>query len=64
VYDPNGGLNVYDPQTGREVAALDSGRGHWNSPIIVDGRIALPEGTANGRPADGVLDIWRLPRKP
>jgi outer membrane protein assembly factor BamB len=61
VYDPSGGLRVYLPETGREVARLDAGSGHWNSPIVVDGRIALPEGSANQHRTTGVLDIWRLP---
>ena len=62
VYDPGGGLHVYGAATGRELADLDCGRGHWNSPIVVDGRIALPEGDANDRATRGVLDIWRVPR--
>jgi outer membrane protein assembly factor BamB len=61
VYDPAGGLRVYEPETGRQLAALDCGNGHWNSPIVVDGRIALPEGNANQHLTTGVLDIWRLP---
>jgi outer membrane protein assembly factor BamB len=61
VYDPGGGLRVYVPETGKEVATLECGRGHWNSPIVVDGRIALPEGDANQRRDSGVLNIWRLP---
>lgn len=61
VYDPGGGLRVYEPQTGKEIATLESGGGHWNSPIVVDGRIALPEGNANQHRTSGVLDIWRLP---
>lgn len=61
VYDPHGGLHVYEPVTGRQIATLDCGPGHWNSPIVVDGRIALPEGNANSRLGGGVLDIWRLP---
>jgi len=61
VYDPQGSLRVYEPDTGREIAALDCGAGHWNSPIVADGRIALPEGTANAHRVDGVLDIWRVP---
>ena len=61
VYDPDGGLHVYVPETGQEVATLASGGGHWNSPIVVDGRIALPEGDANQHRTTGVLDIWRLP---
>ena len=61
VYDPGGSLRVYAPQSGQQLAALNSGGGHWNSPIIVDGRIALPEGNANGHNTSGVLNIWRLP---
>jgi outer membrane protein assembly factor BamB len=60
VYDPGGGLNVYVPSIGRLVATLSSGGGHWNSPIVVDGRVALPEGNANDHATKGVLDIWRL----
>jgi outer membrane protein assembly factor BamB len=61
VYDPGGSLRVYAPQTGQQLAALNSGSGHWNSPIVVDGRIALPEGNANQHNTSGVLNIWRLP---
>src|SRR5579862_4742474 len=58
VYSPGGGLNVYVPTSGRLVATLACGGGHWNSPIVVDGRIALPEGNANDHSTSGVLDIW------
>jgi hypothetical protein len=61
VYDLGGGLRVYVPETGQQVTVLASGGGHWNSPIIVDGRIALPEGNANQHRTTGVLNIWRLP---
>jgi outer membrane protein assembly factor BamB len=64
VYDPAGGLRVYEPETGRQIANLECGRGHWNSPIVIDGRIALPEGGASrGAPAagtQGVINIWRV----
>jgi outer membrane protein assembly factor BamB len=60
VYDPDGGLNVYRPATGAVVAKLAAGSGHWNSPIVTDGRIALPEGNANDHRLSGVLDIFRL----
>jgi outer membrane protein assembly factor BamB len=59
VYDPRGGLRIYEARSGRLVANLECGRGHWNSPIVVDGRIALPEGNANSQSTTGVLDIWR-----
>jgi PQQ-like domain len=61
VYSPGGGLNVYRPTTGKLVTTLPSGGGHWNSPIVVDGRVALPEGNANDHATSGVLDIWHLP---
>lgn len=59
VYDPSGALRIYDAPTGRPLAVLPCGAGHWNSPIVVDGRIALPEGNANSHSTSGVLDIWR-----
>jgi len=62
VYDPGGGgLRVYRLATGALAATLPCGGGHWNSPIIVDGKIALPEGNANHHSTNGILDIWRLP---
>jgi len=61
VYDPHGGgLHVYGPATGRLLATLPAGPGHWNSPIVTDGRIALPEGNANDAQTSGVLNIYRL----
>ena len=62
VYDPHGGLRVYEATSGRLIATLPCGPGHWNSPIVADGRIALPEGNANWHRTTGVLDIWRLPK--
>jgi hypothetical protein len=60
VYDPHGGgLNVYRPGSPKPVATLAAGAGHWSSPIVVDGQIALPEGNANDHLTHGVLDIWR-----
>lgn len=68
VYDPRGGLYVYDATSGHQLDELDCDGGHWNSPIVVDGMIALPEGDANDHGTRGVLNIWRLPplvtRKP
>jgi outer membrane protein assembly factor BamB len=61
VYAPGGGLNVYEASSGRRIATLPCGSGHWNSPIVVDGKIILPEGNANRRDTQGVLDIWALP---
>lgn len=61
VYNPSGGLHVYQPENGREIAKLDCGGGHWNSPIVVDGMVAVPEGNSNDHATSGVLDIFRLP---
>jgi outer membrane protein assembly factor BamB len=60
VYDPSRGLNVYRPTSGALVTQLPAGAGHWNSPIVTDGRVALPEGNANDHLLSGVLDIYRL----
>lgn len=62
VYNPHGGLSVYDPVQGTQVGKLDCGSGHWNSPIAVDGRVVLPEGNANEHATSGVVDVWTLPR--
>jgi hypothetical protein len=60
VFDPSGnGLRVYLPASGKLVTTLPAGQGHWNSPIVADGRIALPEGNANDHATSGVLDLYR-----
>jgi outer membrane protein assembly factor BamB len=59
VYDPRGGLQIYEATSGRTIATLPCGAGHWNSPIVADGRIVLPEGNANSHRTTGILDIWR-----
>jgi hypothetical protein len=60
VYDPGGGLRVYAPSSGRVLAELEAGPGHWSSPVIAGGRIVLPEGNANDHARDGVLDLWSV----
>jgi hypothetical protein len=61
VFDPlGGGLLVYNPASGKRIARLDASPGHWNSPIVADGRIALPDGDANRHRANGALNIYRL----
>jgi outer membrane protein assembly factor BamB len=62
VFDPlAGGVHVYRPTTGKLVTTLPTGLGHWNSPIVADGRVAVTEGDSNDHRASGVLDIFRLP---
>ncbi|HEX3454241.1 MAG TPA: PQQ-binding-like beta-propeller repeat protein [Gaiellaceae bacterium] len=60
VYDASGTLRIYAPTTGKLLVSLDAGRGHWSSPIVTDGRVALPVGDANDHRLSGTLDIWRL----
>jgi hypothetical protein len=62
VYDPDeGDLNVYTPASGKLLTTLPVGSGHWNTPIITDGRIALGQDDANAFATSGVLNIYRLP---
>src|SRR5262249_28956543 len=61
VYDPlQGGVNVRRPTTGALVTTLPTGTGHWNSPVVADGRVAVPEGDSNDHHGTGVLDIFHL----
>ena len=60
VYDPDGWLRVYKVKSGDEIGKLACGKGHWNSPIVVDGLIALPQGNGNAHRTTGVLNIWRV----
>jgi outer membrane protein assembly factor BamB len=51
IYDPaprGSKLHVFDAVSGNPVADLDAGSGHWNSPIGVATRIAMPEGAISG----------------
>ena len=61
VYDLGGALVVRSPRTGRVLATLPAGQGHWNSPVVADGVVALPEGDGNDHSEDGVLNLYRLP---
>jgi hypothetical protein len=61
VYDPGGALDIYLPATGRRLVSLPAGSGHWNSPIVVGGRVILPVGNANDHATSGTFDIFHLP---
>ena len=62
VYDPGGSLDIYLPTSGRRLVSLPAGGGHWNSPIVVGGRVIVPVGNANDHATSGTLDIFHLPR--
>ena len=55
-------LDVYEPATGKLLARLPAGPGHWSSPIVSDGRVALGEGNANDQATTGTFDIYSLPQ--
>jgi outer membrane protein assembly factor BamB len=62
VYDQvDGALDIYSPTSGRRLAQLPAATGHWNSPIVVGGRIIVPEGDANNHATTGTIDIYHLP---
>jgi len=61
VYNPDGGLVIRRPTTGQALATLPAASGHWNSPIVIGGRIVLPEGNANDHQTSGTLLIYHLP---
>jgi outer membrane protein assembly factor BamB len=56
----SGGIHVYAPTSGKEIATLSIGSLHWQSPIVADGRVIIGEGNANDHSTTGVLDIFRL----
>jgi hypothetical protein len=60
IYDPNGALDVYNPSTGHRLASLATGGGHWNSPIVADGRVVVPIGDGNDHLTTGAVDILHL----
>ncbi len=59
VYNPNGGLNVYNPASGKVIRRLPAPSGHWNSPIVAGRRVYLPSGNSNDHATSGVLSIYR-----
>jgi hypothetical protein len=62
VYSPGGdGVTVYRPATGKVVGTLPAAGGHWSSPIVVDGRVAIPVGDANDHLTTGTIRIYRNP---
>jgi hypothetical protein len=63
VYEPeNGGIEVYAPGSPQPIAKLPGAPGHWNSPIVVDGRVVEPEGDANEHGSTGTIEIFTAPR--
>ncbi len=61
VYNPQGAIAVRRPLTGALLGTLPAGSGHWNSPIVVGGRIIEPTGTYRSSASSSTIDIWHLP---
>jgi outer membrane protein assembly factor BamB len=59
--EEQGVLNVFNPSTGHLYRSLPAAGGHWNSPIVVGGRIILPVGNDNDHQTTGVVYIYHLP---
>lgn len=61
VYDQSDGrLIIRRPLTGRVVRSLPAPTGHWNSPIVVGGRIIETTGNYHAGNGASVVDIWHL----
>jgi hypothetical protein len=62
VFDVSGGkINIMSPATGRTLLSLGAAAGHWNSPIVIGGRIIEPVGDSNNHATGGQLYIYHLP---
>jgi outer membrane protein assembly factor BamB len=59
VYMHSGDVAVFRPATGKRVGTLGASGGHWNTPIVADGRIAIPTGDSNAHDSSGTVTIYR-----
>jgi len=59
VYDQSAGvLDVYRPSSPDPTATLHVRSGHWNSPVVADSHLVVPEGNGNDHSSSGTLDIF------
>jgi len=62
LYDEQDGkLFIRRPGSGALLRSLPAGAGHWNSPIVVGGRIIVPTGSYHSSSATSTLEIYHLP---
>jgi len=62
VYDElEGKLLVRSPTSGAVLRSLPVPAGHWNSPIVVGGRIILPTGSYHDSSSSTEIEIYHLP---
>ncbi|HET9126174.1 MAG TPA: PQQ-binding-like beta-propeller repeat protein [Solirubrobacteraceae bacterium] len=57
----HGALDIRRPLTGALLHAYRVPAGHWNSPIVTDGRVILPTGSYHSSAARSRLEILHLP---
>ncbi len=62
VYNENAGaLVVRSPLSGTVLRSLPAAHGHWNSPIVIGGRIILPTGSYHDASSSSSVEIYNLP---
>jgi hypothetical protein len=62
IYDEkDGGVVVRRPASGKMLRSLPVADGHWNSPIVVGGRMILPTGSYHDATTSSLIDIYHLP---
>jgi outer membrane protein assembly factor BamB len=62
MYDESGGqLDVRRPLTGALLRALPVASGHWNSPIVVGGRVIEPTGSYHDSSSSSTVYVYHLP---
>ncbi len=57
----DGKLLIRSPQSGAVLRSLPAQGGHWNSPIVVGGRIILPTGSYHDSSSSSTVEIYHLP---
>jgi outer membrane protein assembly factor BamB len=57
----SGRLVIRQPLSGAPVRSLPVETGHWNSPIVVGGRIIEPTGSYHDSSGSSAVDIYHLP---
>ncbi|HLH64726.1 MAG TPA: PQQ-binding-like beta-propeller repeat protein [Solirubrobacteraceae bacterium] len=61
VYDPSGAIDIRNPLTGALLRSVPAAPGHWNSPIVVGGRIVEPTGAYGSSARFSTIYIYHLP---
>ncbi|MGH2866126.1 MAG: PQQ-binding-like beta-propeller repeat protein [Solirubrobacteraceae bacterium] len=57
----DGALIIRNPLSGAQIRSLPVPHGHWNSPIVVGGRIILPTGSYFDHSTSSTVAIYHLP---